>query len=609
SINFSDVELEFIDDYAFCKAQIETGVLDFSRTQNLKKFGWGVFGGFKQKVILPSNLERLERGFSGFQGEVIFPSTLHYIGNSAFFEAQLSTPLVLPAILDTIGYEAFRGSNIGDITIPSGVKYIGTWAFANNINLSNIISENTTPPALGSSVFAGVDVSSCKLFVPQTAVSLYGTADQWKDFLNMQVSVPKEVDLTFEIDHQTYPYHGVRIGEYMWLDNNFYHPAPASINAIENSYPVTQATLDKYLPCANLDVSQFQINIDDFHKYYGMYYSPTTSDYMRTYGKMYENSNAEPSNWNLPTDADYQQLFAMCPFNQLLDHAGHTNLNERDVRMALGAHAGSNPLAFNIYDPMDGPYKTYWFMEGENINIYGFNLMPGGRMLNGNSRWYNNVGDGHDGVIGDVYHLFYAAGFRTMGQSVYIHDHVDTYETPYNWHWMNIRWCKRLSDQELGYKLYINSDYTDIIKLDLNDTPPQGYEELENGYLRGFYVQYILDKPNSTITVADIVDYARNVDDRFWSLPSKSPKIKATINGINKENIMVSISPNPVKNVLTVNSSETVISVKVFNLMGKVMVDSAVSDNSIDISHLTKGTYIVKVNTLNGIYTHKILKD
>ncbi|MFV0468045.1 MAG: leucine-rich repeat domain-containing protein, partial [Dysgonomonas sp.] len=84
SINFSDVELEFIDDCAFCKTQIETGVLDFSRTQNLKKFGWGVFSGFKQKVILPSNLERLERGFSGFQGEVIFPSTLHYIGTGAF---------------------------------------------------------------------------------------------------------------------------------------------------------------------------------------------------------------------------------------------------------------------------------------------------------------------------------------------------------------------------------------------------------------------------------------------------------------------------------------------------------------------------------------------
>jgi hypothetical protein len=80
---------------------------------------------------------------------------------------------------------------------------------------------------------------------------------------------------------------------------------------------------------------------------------------------------------------------------------------------------------------------------------------------------------------------------------------------------MNVRWCRRLSDIELGYKLYINANQTDIKKLDLDTPPPSGYKELPHGYVRGFYVQYILNSPKSTVTVSKIVDYARNVEDNY----------------------------------------------------------------------------------------------
>lgn len=80
---------------------------------------------------------------------------------------------------------------------------------------------------------------------------------------------------------------------------------------------------------------------------------------------------------------------------------------------------------------------------------------------------------------------------------------------------MNVRWCRPLTDNELGYKLYINSDLTDVKKLGLNTPPPSGYIEFPHGYMRGFYVQYILDKPGSKITVADIVRYARQVEDNL----------------------------------------------------------------------------------------------
>lgn len=309
-----------------------------------------------------------------------------------------------------------------------------------------------------------------------------------------------------------FPYTGVRIGEYYWVNNNFYHEVPRNYNNLEgweNDYPITQARLDKYLPCARLDVSQYQINIDDFKKYYGIYYTRQSVDYMSSKGKMYEGDKRIPGNWGLPVAADFQQLFAMCPFYD----DQHTTLNERDVRFALSPKEGENPLAFNITDPNNGPYRTYWFLQGSKINIYNFNMMPGGAKLNGTTTWNNGVDEPHPGVIGDIYHLFYTVGFYTKESNVYIHDYLDT-RNGYGYHWYNVRWCRQLSDLELGYKLYINTAKTDIKKLGVYDAVPSGYSELPKGYLRGFYVQYILDNPNPKYTVANIVGFANTVEDR-----------------------------------------------------------------------------------------------
>jgi hypothetical protein len=62
-----------------------------------------------------------------------------------------------------------------------------------------------------------------------------------------------------------------------------------------------------------------------------------------------------------------------------------------------------------------------------------------------------------------------------------------------------------LTDIELGYRLYINGALTDIKKLDLSTPVPNGYRELPHGYMRGFYVQYILNNPQSKITVARVI--------------------------------------------------------------------------------------------------------
>ena len=72
-----------------------------------------------------------------------------------------------------------------------------------------------------------------------------------------------------------------------------------------------------------------------------------------------------------------------------------------------------------------------------------------------------------------------------------------------------------------------------------------------------------------------------------------------------------SFYPNPVKDVLNINFSKTISQVSVFNIVGQEVVVKSINDNQsqIDMSNLSKGTYLVKVTSEGLTQTIKVLKD
>ena len=98
----------------------------------------------------------------------------------------------------SIGDGAFMGNtNLTDITIPSSVMSIGSGAFSGCSNLKSITVKNETPISLTtvagvrggtrstSSVFEGVDLTTCILYVPGGSVDAYKTAPVWNEFVNI----------------------------------------------------------------------------------------------------------------------------------------------------------------------------------------------------------------------------------------------------------------------------------------------------------------------------------------------------------------------------------------------------------------------------------------
>ena len=72
------------------------------------------------------------------------------------------------------------------------------------------------------------------------------------------------------------------------------------------------------------------------------------------------------------------------------------------------------------------------------------------------------------------------------------------------------------------------------------------------------------------------------------------------------------LSPNPVKNHFTLNNLAKIISVKVFDVSGKMVKDfdkESVSKNTFDVSKLKTGNYVVMIKTDNETISKKIIRE
>jgi hypothetical protein len=73
----------------------------------------------------------------------------------------------------------------------------------------------------------------------------------------------------------------------------------------------------------------------------------------------------------------------------------------------------------------------------------------------------------------------------------------------------------------------------------------------------------------------------------------------------------VKLFPNPVTNVLNISGLKEVSNIAIYNLLGqevmrKMDIDG---DKQVDVSSLSRGTYLVKINTNSKTETYKIIKE
>jgi len=72
----------------------------------------------------------------------------------------------------------------------------------------------------------------------------------------------------------------------------------------------------------------------------------------------------------------------------------------------------------------------------------------------------------------------------------------------------------------------------------------------------------------------------------------------------------VKFYPNPVADILNIAFDHEIKNVSIYNLLGQEMMTKTINANegSVDVSHLSKGTYLVKVNVGEETKTLKVIK-
>jgi hypothetical protein len=99
------------------------------------------------------------------------------ISGNGFSGLESSIAIVLPAAVVSIAGYGFYNCYVTTLTISANVTSIGTDAFGACPNLTDIYMQGSTPPALGSGVFAAPLPT---IHVPAGAVAAYQTS--WSSY-------------------------------------------------------------------------------------------------------------------------------------------------------------------------------------------------------------------------------------------------------------------------------------------------------------------------------------------------------------------------------------------------------------------------------------------
>ena len=77
-----------------------------------------------------------------------------------------------------------QGVGISTLTLPDTITRIGNYAFYGSVSLTEVISEKSTPPTLGTSALQGC-TSLTSIYVPDASVSTYQGTSGWSSFASI----------------------------------------------------------------------------------------------------------------------------------------------------------------------------------------------------------------------------------------------------------------------------------------------------------------------------------------------------------------------------------------------------------------------------------------
>ena len=181
-----------IGDYAFNHCDSLTSVTIPSGVTSFGNYAFNYCYSLAS-ITIPSNVASI--GNYTFQycyslASITMPSSVTSIGTSVFGSCYSLASITIPSNVTSIDASAFSNCYaFASITIPSNVTSIGNYAFQNCYGVAEYHVKPTTPPTLGTTVFASI-VSDCVIYVPNGYLNTYKTATGWSDYASYMQEEP-----------------------------------------------------------------------------------------------------------------------------------------------------------------------------------------------------------------------------------------------------------------------------------------------------------------------------------------------------------------------------------------------------------------------------------
>ena len=122
-------------------------------------------------------------------GSLTIPSGVTFIGDYAFYMCTSLTSIDIPDSVTSIGIYAFGGCGLTSCTIGSGVTSIERNTFRNCTSLTSITVNATTPPTLAN-VNAFSSTNNCPIYVPSGSVETYKASNNWSSYADRIQAIP-----------------------------------------------------------------------------------------------------------------------------------------------------------------------------------------------------------------------------------------------------------------------------------------------------------------------------------------------------------------------------------------------------------------------------------
>lgn len=158
---------------------------------------WGMDGEkFITEITFPNSSNEIKSyvlaGASDIT-KVTIPSSVTKIGEGAFYGCSSLKISELPSGINAIAASTFEGcTSITKFTIHEGIKNVGARAFAGCTGLKDMECYTSYVPTAQANTFADANLTNSTLYVNNSLLEQFKTADGWKDFGNFDGKVSEE---------------------------------------------------------------------------------------------------------------------------------------------------------------------------------------------------------------------------------------------------------------------------------------------------------------------------------------------------------------------------------------------------------------------------------